>query len=689
MKLSGKIIGAAVGGALLLSSSAAGTEKTLASGRLIQGLTAEISGEIAYRYAGAVSRFDRVQASEGFHEAAAWVEKELERIGYKDINLEGWPSDGTRKYSTYRSVIGWRTKKALLWMISPERQRLCDFAETPLVLVKFSHSADCEAELVDVGSGIGEGSYSGRDVKGKIVLATGYTEDVMREAVLRRGAIGIVTYYAPDTRPGYPNMIRYTALWPRWEEREKMPFAFNVSKNQGAMLKRLLEEGKKVVLKAEVDTEYYQSRLETLTTAFPGTDASGGEILIIGHLCHPAPSANDNASGSGGMLEMARALKAMVDKGLVEAPRRTIRFLWVPEFNGTFPYILAHRDRIAKTLAGINCDMIGENICLSGSPLLIVRTPDSLPGVLNDVAENFASLITEMGLTSLNGSTHSFVWKSVPYMGGSDHVIFNDGALRVPCLMINHDDVFHHTSLDTMDKVDPTGLRRACFLTLGTAIYLASAGEEEALDMARLVARNGVGRIAADAADAMNAMITADGPEKLHAAYAQAINVVSHSVGREKEAIRGVRIYASSRALDQEIALLEAPIDALRLAYPKQFHALYRRRCLDLKTSAEPFSWTAEEKTLSRIVPVRSSDFIGSLDPSYLVEKVGPESLKDLPSARMIWYEALNFSDGKRSVLDIVKAVSAEYGPVAPNDIMKFFAVMEKAGLFTFKRGRT
>ncbi|OGD33774.1 MAG: hypothetical protein A2V45_01380 [Candidatus Aminicenantes bacterium RBG_19FT_COMBO_58_17] len=53
-----------------------------------------------------------------------------------------------------------------------------------------------EAELVDVTSASGDASYADNDVKGKIVLAAGSTSEVIREAVLHRGARGILTYYA-------------------------------------------------------------------------------------------------------------------------------------------------------------------------------------------------------------------------------------------------------------------------------------------------------------------------------------------------------------------------------------------------------------------------------------------------------------------------------------------------------------
>jgi aminopeptidase YwaD len=308
------------GTVLILASAGLAAEKPLASAALARALEEEVSGEIAFRYTNLISGYDRVQASEGWHDAAETIRRELVRLGYSDAAIEGWPSDGTRRYYTYRSVIGWRAKKGELWMLSPSRERLCNYEEVPLTLVKHSGPGRVETELVDVGSGVGQEAYRGKDVKGKIVLATGATSEVMRQAVVERGAAGVLTYYAPDTRPGYPNMIRYTALWPTWEERDKLGFAFNVSKNQGATLKRLLEEGQKVVLKAEVEAEFYKTDIEALTASFPGAVEPDKEILLVAHLCHPMPSANDNASGSGGLLEMARALRRMVGSGAVEPP---------------------------------------------------------------------------------------------------------------------------------------------------------------------------------------------------------------------------------------------------------------------------------------------------------------------------------------------------------------------------------
>ncbi len=680
-----RILALAVG---LAAVSVRAAEPPLAAQALVRRLAGEVSGETAYRYTGEVSKFDRIQASEGFHDAAVWIKDQLEKMGYKDVALEGWPSDGTKRYSTFRSVIGWKARKAELWMTAPARERLCSFAELPLSLVKHSHSAGVEAELVDVGAGIGEVSYKDRDVRGKIVLSTGPTAEVMKEAVLGRGAVGVLTYFAPDTRPGYPNMVRYTSLWPRWEDRDKLGFGFNISKDQGATLKRMLEEGHKVRLRADVEAEYSRSRLEVLSAAFPGSVEPGKEIMIIGHLCHPTPSANDNASGSGGMLEMARALEVLVGKGIIAPPRRTIRFVWVPEFNGTMPYVEAHLDRVRNTLAVINCDMIGEDLHKTGGVLNIFRTPDSVPTFLCDVAARFAGLVESLGLTSLNGSAHPFVWRLRPYSGGSDHVVFNDGALKVPAIMLNRDDVFHHTSLDSMDKVDPTELRRSCVIALGTAYYIAAAGDREAADTARLVARNGLGRLSADYYDALAGLVAAGDAEGVHQAYRRVLNAVGHAAKREALSIASASVLASEPGTKRNIAALKTHMDEAALSFPKEANLTYRKLCAAMGAVPKPLAYTETENKDARLVPVRAADFIGPLEADYLVEKLGGDALESMGLQGDAAYEALNFADGKRSLLEITLAVSAELGPVDEGDVRKFFSVLERAGLVTMKRIR-
>jgi aminopeptidase-like protein len=684
MRFRGKIIGACF--LLLLVSVLVQAEEPLASKKLIQALTHEVSGERAFNYTVQISHYDRIQACEGWHDAAVMLQKELERIGYTDVEIEGWPSNGSRYYYTYRTPIGWRAKSAELWMVSPENERLCSYAEIPLTLVKHSNSADVEAELVDVGTGVGEKAYQGKDVSGKIVLATAYTGTVMREAVLKRGALGVVTWFPPEDRPGYPNMIRYTAIWPTWEEKDKIGFGFNVSKLQGWNLKNALNEGKKVVLKAKVEAEYYDGKVEILTAALPGSVEPEKEVMVIGHLCHPTPSANDNASGSGGMLEMARALKEMLDKGQIEPPKRTIRFLWVPEFAGTVPYIKAHLERMKNTLSVINCDMIGEDFHLTGGIFNIFCTPDSMPSFLNDVVVNFTRLAESLDLRSVNGSSHPFAYRVQPFSGGSDHYIFNDGALKVPSVMFNRDDIFHHTNLDTPDKVDPTELRRVCFIALGSSYYLANASEEDAKDMAGLISRNGLSRLAENYYDSLLSLERAQDPEKVHKSYAQVRNVIKHSTQRELDSVMSTLVFVDDPSVRSQIQDSLVNIKNMSASFQKDSQDRYARLCENLGVKTKKISLTEEQQKLEKIVPVRNKDFVCPLETDYVEDKLGEGAFSGIDLGSYGTYEALNFVDGKRSVLDISDALSAEFGPVDPNSVLAYFKVLEKAELLTFKK---
>jgi len=661
-------------------------EEPLASKDLIQALSQEVSGERAFNYTVLVSHYDRIQACQGWHDAAEMIKKELEGMGYEDISLEGWPSNGSRYYYTYRTPIGWSANKAELWMLSPVKERLCSYGEIPLTLVKHSNSADCEAELIDVGTGVGDSSYEGKDVRGKIVLATAYTGSVMREAVLQRGALGVVTWYPPEVRPGYPNMIRYTAIWPTWDEKDRIGFGFNVSKQQGWMLKKALEEGKKVVLKATVDAEYSDGQIEALSAAFPGTVEPDKEVMIIGHLCHPTPSANDNASGSGGMLEMARALKMMVSKGLIEPPRRTIRFLWVPEFNGTVPYIKAHLERTRNTLSVINCDMIGENLHLTGGTFNITCTPDSMPSYLNDVVVNFTKLAEGLNLRSLNGSNHPFAYKIRPFSGGSDHYIFNDGALKVPSVMFGHGDIFHHTSLDTPDKVDSSELRRVSFIALGASYYLASASNKDAVEMASLIARNGLSRLSEDYYDSLALLRKAENSQKARQAYKHVLNVLQHSARREKKSVLSPSVFTTDPGARREIETYLVGMERMKEAFGDDLKSRYTQICKGFGIKPEKLVLSSEEAELNRIVPQRVTTFVCPLQREYVTEKLGEKAFNGVDLNGYAAYEALNFVDGERSLLEIALAVSAEYGPIEPQKIYDFFRVLEKAELIMLKR---
>jgi hypothetical protein len=140
-----------------------------------------------------------------------------------------------------------------------------------------------------------------------------------------------------------------------------------------------------------------------------------------------------------------------------------------------------------KVLANMNLDMVGENLELLHSKLLLTRTPASLPSVVNDVVDEMARMVDDLDVRTPRGSRSAFNYRVTPYSGGSDHMMMIDR--KIPAVMFSHGpDYTHHTSEDTPDKVDPVELERCELIATATLWHLANldeAGASRLLDVVR------------------------------------------------------------------------------------------------------------------------------------------------------------------------------------------------------------
>ena len=645
-----------------------------------------LSGEMAKEHVIAISRHHRIQGSRGYRDAANYVLEQLRGNGFGEDEawIESFPSDGKIVYQTWQSPSGWDIDFAELRMLEPAEERLVGYPEVAMSLITYSNPGDVTAELVWVGSGTRDADYEGKDVRGKFVLATGYGGDVHRLAVIKYGAAAVVCYLDDSRAQEYPDMLQYTGMWPLAEELEHVTFGFNIANRQGERLRRLLESGRRVVLHGSVAGIGLEPYFMDIAVArIEGLERPDEVLVYAGHLDHPKESANDNASGSGAMLDMALTLNRLITDGRIEPPRRTLMFLWVPEWNGTMAYVDGHEEMIGPALGGsylahINLDMVGEHLELLHSRMHITRTPASIPSVLNDVVENVAQMVDGMSVRTPRGSLSEPNFRVTPYSGGSDHMMFIDR--KIPGVMIGHSDYTHHTSEDTPDKVDPVELERSEIIATSAMLYLSDLTEAEALDLVYLVGANAAARVGAAARRAARVANELPGLGPYQALF-EARNMLGHAAEQERQTVRSVLYFSDTRPVRDAVSTVEKQLTSQE----NELLAMLRKQAPQPRRAGTPVERTeAEDKR----VPVRLTR--GPLDFDLPASRLEPEDAawyasQEFTLSGSARFELVNFIDGKRTVTQIRDALSAEYGPVTIATVGRYLDDLVKVDVVRWK----
>ncbi len=683
-----KIIRSVIISILFLFAPLAGQEQAnLLDNKTRDLLHEALSGELAKEHVIQITRYHRIQGSRQYRDAAHYVLQQLRNFGFseKDAYIESFPSDGKISYQTWQSPSGWDISWGELRMTEPYDERIVGYPEIAMSVMTYSNAGDVTAELVWVGGGTRDEDYQGKNVKGKIALATGYGGAVHRLAVLKYGAKAVVCFLDDERTKEHPDMLQYTGMWPRTDELSRVTFGFNLTNRQGTKLRDMLMAGKKVVVHGQVKgiglEPYF---MDVVVAHIRGTERPDEELVFSAHLDHPKESANDNASGSGAILDIARTIKELTDNRRLPRPKRSLRFVWVPEWNGTMPYIDAHPEIVGpslggKFLANMNMDMVGENLELLHSKLLLTRTPDSNPSAVNDVVENMAQMVDRMDIRTPRGSLSEFNYRVTEYSGGSDHMMFIDR--KIPGVMFSHTDYTHHTSEDTPDKVDPVELERCEIIAAGTMWYLANLGESQGVDLVHLTAANSAKRLADDARRAQ-LLLAATTKDVLSTSWAEAVDIVEHRAQGEIETLESVSTFISSARVAKDITVAKNEIRRQNAHYVDALHSSAAEQ--GVKTD-KPGSNTKRDSR----VAVRLTR--GPLDFGLPASKLkGKDSLYYSSSEFTLngdeRFELVNFIDGRRAVSDIRDALSAEFTPIQIDMVAHYLEDLIKVGVVKWKQ---
>lgn len=635
---------------------------------LIASLDAELSGELAKRNLEYITRLHRMRGSADFHQAITFVTAQLRAYGLQRIETIQLPADGKTMYGTQKARPAWEATFAELWELGKRGgdwqpvRRIADWESMPITLAEDSESADVTAELIDIGAGMAESDYVGKNLAGKLVLTSSPPAAVVGLAIEKYKAAGIIS----------ATQNQRTAWWQedenliRWGHLDSFSpvktFCFMVSLKQARQFQQRLKTGETIRLHAQVKAGKRTGFYEFVTAVIEGSDPQlkEQEIAFTCHLDHQRPGANDNASGSVTILEIARTLNKLILDGKLARPKRTLRFIWSPEIEGTSA-LLNQRPALASHIkAVIHMDMVG------GGPQTkavfhVSRVPKSLPSFVSDIGELMGTYLNDETRAFADGkpALHPFVAQEggkeplLAVLGefslGSDHEVYSEGSFGIPSIYL-HDwpDRYIHTNFDLPAYIDPTKLKRAGFIGAASGYLLGHLTESQAPALWQLIRQQSVSRTATmlqrlPYLTPDEAAIT----QSFHWNYERGVFASLQSwltipPGLQQEA---------DQFYEGQVTSLPHPVSVPDK--PSGPTVIYQRND-QVKGPMSVFSYDyfADHYGSSKAKIIRLPDFQGRWG-----------------SGAEYTYEVLNFVNGQRTVTDIRNAVSAELGPV-PLDLV-------------------
>ncbi len=359
----------------------------------------DASQALEHNKALAVTIGSRVAGSDNSARAGDYIAQHLQANGFS-VERQPFPFDA------------WEDRETRVQVTAPEERELDAQA------IQYSAPGDIDAELVAVRGTGSESDFSSVNVRGKVALVGRGTipfSDKAKNAA-QAGAVGILIYN------NELNLFGGTL-----RERVAIP-AIAISGQDGRALLDLVSRGA-VRVKIAVDTAIANKTGHNII----GTKRGSGDGVIVlgGHYdsVSAGPGANDNASGTAVLLELARALGQGENKNTIVIIGFDAEELGLI---GSRYYVeqLSQSER-ARIKGMLNFDMLG-----GGSGPLLLGGDGRLGSAGRQVAE-------QMGIQARNFSLGSGA--------GSDHEPFQ--RVGIDTIFFSRNYGLLHTPQDVIDEV--------------------------------------------------------------------------------------------------------------------------------------------------------------------------------------------------------------------------------------------
>jgi hypothetical protein len=573
----------------------------------------------------------------------------------------------------------WNAEFADLWITGDKPERIASTLQNVLHLADYSRPADVRGTLIDLGAGT-DADYDGQDLAGKVILTYGSSFRAMRRGVCEGGALGVVWYPSPFS-PDFgtqgaglsrPDQLRWTRVESDGTDDEcEATWQFSLSARQGVALRDRLQQSDEpvevhAVVRSAFDSDQGAEPWMVMVEAFlPGTDPSAGQdIVLTGHLQEEGFSANDDASGSASMLEIARALTSLIESGRIPRPTRNVRFWWVTEISSQRQYFADNPEAHHAMWVNVNQDMVGadqsQDIMRKQN---VTRVPASRFHFFNDVVESVVEYMVAGNTYELAqaqagtllypkphmahlGSMHRYNAEMIFFHASSDHMTFFEAPIGIPAVSFtNMPDRFIHSSDDDLWNIDRTQLGRSAAAVALIAYAMADLGADDAPVLTAMTTGRAVQRMGRNLELALTWI--AQGHEA-GAAYHHAVDQLWYATEREKLAARSLFDVAAS---ESRVRAVERSLDQMHEQMRAQVDAAYRAA-----TGSNPP--TRRERT-------EAEASLAAMRPALIA---GPAEFRDrrdqLRGASglhsLMGMEVMQAIDGERSGWDIYRFVAAE-----------------------------
>jgi hypothetical protein len=606
-----------------------------------------------------------------------------------DARVIHYPADPSVKFWSFPSFEEWKGRTGQLKIESPASLsgKYADFEACPISLIQRSRATPPQGlntEIVYAGEGKRPGDY--RKAKGKIAICDSHCPREVYDAATAAGVAGIILYRHRPLPPlrkgaGVPGVRQYNSFW--GEQKELFGFVLNPEDGQRLVSYLTSPAARKHPIKAWalVDSESYPGSLEVVTSLIPGQEKK--EIVVVAHLCHPKPSAGDNASGVAALLETHRVLVDLIERGDLPVPRYGIRFLLVPEITGTFAYLSRERGARKRMLFGLNLDMVGQKQDVTGATLCIESPPLAASSFVPYLLEEALTRSFRQGANpSSTGDLVSIKLQPTPFSGGSDHFILSDPSVGVPTpMLIQWPDKYYHTSGDTPDKVSADTLRRVVAASGAYAYTLALASERDALWLAGLTGRGLRKRMIDEMARGAPGGKAAAADLKYRARVLQ-------MTGRQ--ALRSLmKLVPGSAPLKDR---LDAEVKALRQCARQELSIVKSvqvgRKSVPGARARTPAKGRGKYANLvvKRLVPGPVDMHAVFMQMDRRVRARYAKRIAKESRAYMMQTLALYWADGRRSIAEICRLVGVELGYTNPGFIKFYFDLLKETGIVKYSR---